>query len=338
MVDVRRPCRAEPADPGNPAAQHSSLANEMVWWRQANRHGVPSHPGAFDDVSRRTLDVRHTDWQQGHIHPGKVLLFTPPPAGHFTRNIRMIDWKNLETGAIHGLLDVSDENGVTVVRNISGAPIRVKGDIVLPGDTSWRFEDMQFGGSVGIDGSKRITDSDAVTHIAFERCFVGQVNATEGTVMEGTDSLFGAIVAPACWLEYCTVMGKANVTSLLASDCIFAGRLDVAGGESSCIRYSRVPWQADAWEQCASEAPVFHVSESGAKGIPRGYAVLHPVAPDAIRFGAEDGGEMGAFHHRNYCLRESAVIDKLMDFLPLGIEPVLIPDAQLARELDAESN
>ena len=52
-------------------------------------------------------------------------------------------------------------------------------------------------------------------------------------------------------------------------------------------------------------------------------------SPDAIRFGAEDGSEMGAYHHRYYSLKWEAVLDKMREFLPVGIDPVLIQDARL---------
>jgi hypothetical protein len=57
--------------------------------------------------------------------------------------------------------------------------------------------------------------------------------------------------------------------------------------------------------------------------------VLHPAADERLRFGAEDGGEMGACHLFAYTLRERAVLEKLKDFLPVGIEAVLAPDASL---------
>jgi hypothetical protein len=57
---------------------------------------------------------------------------------------------------------------------------------------------------------------------------------------------------------------------------------------------------------------------------------LHPANTDAIRAGAEDGGELGAYHHQHLCLRESAVREKLVEYLPFGIEAVLVPDPRLS--------
>ena len=56
-----------------------------------------------------------------------------------------------------------------------------------------------------------------------------------------------------------------------------------------------------------------------------GCAVLHPASNSVTRQGAEDGGEMGAYHHRHFVLREQAVLDKLKEFLPVTQQPVLIP-------------
>jgi hypothetical protein len=59
------------------------------------------------------------------------------------------------------------------------------------------------------------------------------------------------------------------------------------------------------------------------------YGVLSLLTSDAIRFGAEDGGEMGAYHHKYYSLRTEAVLEKMREFLPVGIEPVLLQDTRL---------
>jgi hypothetical protein len=66
-----------------------------------------------------------------------------------------------------------------------------------------------------------------------------------------------------------------------------------------------------------------------------GQGTLHPATSESIRFGAETGGEMGAYGgtvsglNFQYCLQDQAILDKLSDFLPLGIEAVLIPDPRM---------
>lgn len=46
--------------------------------------------------------------------------------------------------------------------------------------------------------------------------------------------------------------------------------------------------------------------------------------------GAEDGGELGAYHERRLVLRQRAVLEKLREFLPVGIEALFVSDATLA--------
>jgi len=40
---------------------------------------------------------------------------------------------------------------------------------------------------------------------------------------------------------------------------------------------------------------------------------------------------MGAYHHKYYSLKWEAVLDKMREFLPVGIEPILIQDTRLLR-------
>jgi hypothetical protein len=148
-------------------------------------------------------------------------------------------------------------------------------------------------------------------------------------------------------------MGAANCKFLQASDCIFAGSItnvadpltiEVPPAFLNCIRYSRVPVallddsNAITPGSNTLETPVFiqfdycvagvHEHRTAVYGEP-GYGVLNAVTSGAIRFGAEDGGEMGACHHKYYSLRAEAVLDKMREFLPVGIEPVLIQDTRL---------
>ena len=61
----------------------------------------------------------------------------------------------------------------------------------------------------------------------------------------------------------------------------------------------------------------------------RSCGVLHPATAEAIKHGAEDGGEMGAFHQFYLSLLAEAVVDKLGDYMPIGLTVVVIPDERL---------
>src|SRR5262249_13725675 len=164
-------------------------------------------------------------------------------------------------------------------------------------------------------------------------------------VLDARCSLFGALsAAPGlARLEYCTVLGAAAFAAVPASDCIFAGALTAAGPGNGprpddCLRYSRLPPAVLALASaggvrlpfCTDAVPVFFTGDfaRAAGGAPGG-AVLHPATPTSVRSGAEDGGELGAYHERRYSLTGDAVVDKLAEHLPVGLEPVLIPDTRL---------
>jgi hypothetical protein len=40
--------------------------------------GVPLNPDSFDDLSKRTVDLRTPDWRRGHYHPKRLLLYVMP--------------------------------------------------------------------------------------------------------------------------------------------------------------------------------------------------------------------------------------------------------------------
>lgn len=177
---------------------------------------------------------------------------------------------------------------------------------------------------------------------------------TPVTDLFANDCLFGTIKAPnsKVQLEYCTVLGETTtvsgkiITTVLsemtaeeveASDCIFVGKLYKNGHKAyqspGVIRYSRysrtdVKVEGIPFENIvgnSTDMPVFYTSEWGKPGC----GVIHPESPETIRHGAEDGGEMGAFHHRAYVLSWEAVIRKLDEYLPAGMGAALIPSQNL---------
>jgi hypothetical protein len=62
-----------------------------------------------------------------------------------------------------------------------------------------------------------------------------------------------------------------------------------------------------------------------------GCGVLHPAAPPVLRTGSDDDGELGCHHlaDRAYVQRRAAVLEKVRDHLPIGVEPVIVPDPTL---------
>jgi len=135
-------------------------------------------------------------------------------------------------------------------------------------------------------------------------------------------------------LAGCTVIGKVHATELtLVSDSIFWSKLAVGDTwtapliadrkQAGCVRFSYLPVGAvtprrfKCVEQAlASAQPIFFSLQYGQPG----YAKLLTATADSIRRGADDGGEMGAFHFVLAPLREADLRIRLKEYLPVGME------------------
>lgn len=239
-----------------------------------------------------------------------------------------------------------------------GRAVRISGNFVaadalhLPNDGGYALQDLIFDGDVLIASGHIKLIRCAFSNLGVEAGLSTDAKGQEIPALNAVDCIFENITLAngLARLEYCTLMQTANCLRLQASDCIFVGNItDADGGEpeSGCIRYSRIPAAMEGTSlnifngnasTNTTQMPVFirydYCSESAferrvASFGEAGHAVLDRATPDAIRFGAEDGAEMGAHHHQYYSLKIDAVLEKVQEFLPVGIEPVLIQDRRL---------
>lgn len=140
-------------------------------------------------------------------------------------------------------------------------------------------------------------------------------------------------------LEYCTVMKLVGSARLQISDCLIVASEGAELGADSYLRWSSVPhdWPLSSSERCVHGVPRFITTTFGA----RLHGLLSPANATPIRSGAEDGGELGAYHDSNWLHRLAGVERKLRNYVPIGITPVLIPDPNLVDappEIDAASS
>ncbi len=366
-VDFGRPSRAVRTTAANPVARVTDFGGGEVHWRQVNPHGAPCFPGSYEDRSRRTVDLRTPDWRRGHHHPRRLLLFTPPPTGFFPPGQVSFIWSERHSSAHedHFAAVPEDEPDPEVIYNPSAAAgVAVTITTRPPNFTAdhlRRIAGLNFLDTLTFDAGRLELEGVAARRIV--------VKSPPGTqpVFKATNCLFETVIIQngLAELDRCTVTRRLACDKLRASDSIFTGKVlirDQGGDPESCVRYSRLPaaWIVvagvlrlfdsaprpleelpETWlrrHQNTSDPPIFYdfktCDDSGSErsaslfGAP-GHGVLHPATSDTICFGAEDGGEMGAYHQRRYCLQNAAVLDKLEDFLPLGIEAALIPDPRL---------
>ena len=334
-VDFRFPSRAVRSSPNNPAAHKSRFGATTFYWRQANPHGVPCFPGSYADVSRRTVDLRTPTWRRGHAHPKRVLLFAPPADEYFDPDSRIVIWNKRHQEKYAGLFREEERDGVWTLRGLTKKPLRIRGVINCNEEKTYRFIGVRIDHSLIVRKGRLELRDCAVRQVKIH------VKNIKGPVLDAKDVLFGRVHAPRALvrLEYCTVLAKMRVEVLQASDCIFNGSLRNgrrgSALPSGCIRYSRIPMnllkvgeaakrQLLSQSNTAAEA-IFFSTQFGKPGC----GVLHPAAPAAISFGGEDGGEMGAYHKYHHVLRVQAALDKLKDYLPVGMEAVWIHDTLL---------
>jgi hypothetical protein len=135
-------------------------------------------------------------------------------------------------------------------------------------------------------------------------------------------------------LQGCTVIGKIHAALFtLVSNSIVLAELAVLDKWSAalwsdrqqqgCVRFSYmprlsiVPQQFECLVQSAAEPqPLFYSLQYGDPG----YCKLLPSTDDVIRRGADDDGEMGAFHFVLAPLREDDLRARLNEYLPAGLE------------------
>lgn len=359
-LDLRRPSRARQADPACPTAKRTRFSGEEAWWVQANRHGVPCFPGSYQDTSARTLDLRTPDGRRGHAHPRRVLLYLPPFAGFFDPRQDSVPWSAIRDAVVAGgplpaglpltLENPPDAPGTRRLIGTAPLPVKLRGVVELDLKLSWRFDNLWFDNRLEVWNGR----------VAFERCAVRTLHIhtsdSARPVAEARGSLFKHLLSPRglARLAGVTVLERLVAEHLEASDCLFPRlpRQDLTGNDlpaGGCLRYCGLPYlprppdpldpslpNDPLWvsqgrrsalqvHRCTTESALFWTSEFGRPGC----AVLHPQAPAAVRFGAEDGGELGACHDLAYSLREQAVLDKLKEYLPVGMRAVLVADETL---------
>jgi hypothetical protein len=124
-----------------------------------------------------------------------------------------------------------------------------------------------------------------------------------------------------------TVIGLVRTRQLtLACDCILLSPVFAPRRQTGCVRFSYLPLGSRVPRryrcQPTDEAAAPHIAPSFASlcyGAPE-YAQLRRSAPLEITRGADDEGEMGAFHHLYRPQREANLRIRLTEYLRVGLE------------------
>lgn len=346
--DFRKHSRPVICERTEPGANISNFNGVDLFWCQRHPSGVPCFPGSYADVSKRTVDLRDPTLDHGRIHPRRILFYLPPASGFFSAEHELTTFPEpppeQDTEILTVAWDAQNNIYQIAAANHQQAPV-FDNETVHFNQALLDVSHLHFSGTLHFSGEQLRLTGCAIKHLIIEAA----PDDTTVNALEAEDCLFEEItvVQGAVKLTYCTVLSAAKLKKLLASDCIFAGSLEIAEHEhaASCIRYSRIPPLFSFEPEHITEPKIATNTIEPPSFLPfascthpnlkaglfhqPGRGVLHPDCPESIRFGAEDGGEMGAFHHRAYSLSEAAILEKLADALPIGNKPVLIPDPML---------
>lgn len=340
----------------------------QVFWTPRAPGGIPCFPGQYDDGSARCPDLRDPALHAAlGPHPRRTLIHVRPPDGLFEAGLKVVVLDDPARLALTAtdvdrvigpaqVLDLLNDTGPVPDRLV----VQLTADLDIPRGASITFEDLLFTGTVtsagnpsrpprlrvGHDAQLTLTRA-AAEHVTLE----GGTGSLEQPALIAHDSLFGMLTGPNGFatLIYCTVMGETDVARLHASDCLL-GTLSAninCEANTSCIRYSRFdapPGKADCFGKSApsntADRPDFvqcwHSESDGACALrlatygEPGFGVLDTIAAPSITRGAEDEGEMGAYHHQFLAAELRALRQKLTHFLPLGQEIALTYDPMLA--------
>jgi hypothetical protein len=176
-----------------------------------------------------------------------------------------------------------------------------------------------------------------VRELAVERCILGPIAESAGGAVERLSALDSVVHAcepgaksisltsGTASLVRTTVIGPARLHRLDASECLFASDVQVDDTQHGCLRFS-------AWVQgsalprqyeCVPLPVGAAVLASTAFGSPDYARVLDTVGP-VILEGGPDGSELGAFARERTAVKERSLLIKYREYLPLGLEPVLV--------------
>lgn len=290
-VDMRYSSRAVESSLSNPATKTTTFAGQTINWRQNHRYGTPCFPGSFDDVSRRTVDLRSTREHRSAYHHKRLQVYMAPQNGLVPFPAIELTWaQRLESKFAH-IIEERDENGLRIIRNNAKRRVVINGDVLLPAVPT-RIENICFSGELKI--------SDGGT-LSLERVEAARVDVPtfmlDENVLEAHDCLMGELsVAGLVTLDSCTVRDEAHLNTVVAVDSIF---MQINGSPVRAnLKYCRYPngvnFDSESLiENSTTTEPEFFGGQTQLDAR----CVLSPESALEITQGASDRGELGGFHN-----------------------------------------
>ncbi|WP_431970455.1 hypothetical protein [Nocardia sp. bgisy134] len=184
--------------------------------------------------------------------------------------------------------------------------------------------------------------------VTIDRCVLGPIVAVDGATVSIKDSIIDAGTpegvaytgdegfGAALRLDGSTVVGRVRASRVDISNSLIDARLprpptaDDAWSapvwaerrQIGCVRFSYLPLESRVPRRYRTEPaePPHRPHFTSLRYGDPGYAQLRPSTPDAIRRGADDGGEMGVTHYLHEPQREINLRLRLDEYLRFGLE------------------
>jgi len=268
-----------------------------------------------DDLGRRTRTAGRLTPSGRRPHlSGPIRVRGTAPAGHLDPGELVLD----------GLLV---EGGLLVAPGNLGG-VRVAHTTLVP---------KAGADSVTVASGPRPEERNDSLRLVLERCISGPLTVARDVVaVSVTDSILDAadghrghgvaVTAPATDIQASTVLGGVEARTLDAGNSIFTERVTVERRQSGCVRFCYLPLASTAPRRFRCQPAS---QEAAGRVVPRFasvgygqpvYGQLSPSCPDEIARGAEDEGEMGAFHFLQQPRRIDNLRASLDEYLRFGLE------------------
>jgi hypothetical protein len=173
-----------------------------------------------------------------------------------------------------------------------------------------------------VPGKARLDLTGEVKRLLIDHTILGRVELSHPGTITISESIVAAktvLRAPTATatVDRCTFLGRLHVKRLaIGQDSIFAGGLETTDRDRSEARCCSLPPGTLASSNLYSCQVVERPRFTSQRYADPGYCQLAPECPQSIRTGAEDGGEMGAFHDRYEPHREALLSRRLAEFIP----------------------
>jgi hypothetical protein len=249
-------------------------------------------------------------------------------------------------GATPTLIGALDLHATGQGAKVSLDGLRLDGPLVLCGPLQVTASDCTLGppGAASGRGGVHLSGPPALPSLTLRSVIAGPITVAAGdadlliedSIIDGRGAVAigwpptatpDLVSGPVARLARSTILGAIQLKEVVeASDCLILGELQLLNSFRGYIRFSYVPLSP------LTPTVRFRCLPAGETGAPTdaprltslrygdpGYGQLALDCPAAVRTGAANGSEMGAFCRLNTNHRAAALIQVLEEFLPLGI-------------------